>query len=107
MSAPPLHVVQPVADHGVTILAEQLARTVGAPVADLETAMRAPRTRVHVHVTESLFGADADEAARHLVALGARHRMTVTLHDVPQPGNGTAFATRTRAYQAVSDAAAG
>lgn len=52
-------------------------------------------------------GRDVDDAARSLVALGERHSMTVTFHDVPQPGDGTAFVRRVRAYRAVADAATG
>lgn len=106
MSGPPLHVVQAGTDHGVSILARQVAGAVGAPVADLATAMAASPRPVHVHVTEALFGGP-EETARVLVALGERHPMTVTLHDVPQPGNGTAFERRVQAYRAVLGAATG
>lgn len=95
---PPLHVVPDSPGHGVVRIARQLAEAVGASCVDLSSAMSLAPTAVHVHVTDRLFGATAEEAALTLVALARRHRTTVTLHDVPQPGDGAVFARRARAY---------
>ena len=80
--------------HGVVRLAAQLAGTVGAAGSTWPPRWRPPRTRVHVHVTDRLFGATAEEATQALVALARRHPTTVTLHDVPQPGDGAVFDRR-------------
>ncbi len=99
--AAPLHVVPEAPGHGVVRFARQVAEVVGAPVCDVDAALSLPPTRVHVHVTDRLFGDGADEAGAVLVALARRHRATVTLHDLPQPGDGAAFASRVRAYAAL------
>lgn len=44
--------------------------------------------RVHVHVTDALFGDDLDAAASALASLTTAHRVSLTLHDVPQPSDG-------------------
>ncbi len=99
--AAPLHVVPAGPGHGVVRFAHQVAQAVAAPVCDVGEAMALPSTRVHVHVTDRLFGDGADEAGTALVALARRHRTTVTLHDLPQPGDGDAFTARVRAYAAL------
>lgn len=64
----------------------------------------------HLHVTDRLFGSPADRAADVVATLvdavradGAR--IVVTLHDVPQPSDGRAFAVRTAAYRRIADLA--
>jgi hypothetical protein len=101
MTAPPLHVVPTSPGHGVVRLALQLADAFGAAVVEPAAALSLAPTRVHVHVTDRLFGSSAEEAAQALVALARRHRTTVTLHDVPQPGDGPVFARRAAAYAAL------
>lgn len=98
---PPVHLVAPGSDgHGVTVLARQLARQVGAQeVRDFAAASAAPA--VHLHLTDRLFGETPGATARAVVALAARTELTVTLHDVPQPGDGPAFADRRDCYAAV------
>lgn len=61
---------------------------------------------VHVQFTDRLFGRTAAEAATSVVALAAHahaagHRVTVTLHDLPQPSDGTHFAGRAEAYRRI------
>ncbi len=98
---PPLHVVPADTGHGVARIARQVAGVVGAPVLGVAATMELAPTRVHVHVTDRLFGDSAAAAAETLVVLARHHRTTVTLHDLPQPGDGAAFAGRARAYAAV------
>ena len=98
---PPLHVVPADTGHGVARIARQVAGVVGAPVLDVAATMELAPTRVHVHVTDRLFGDSAAAAAETLVVLARRHRTTVTLHDLPQPGDGAAFAGRARAFAAI------
>jgi glycosyltransferase involved in cell wall biosynthesis len=92
--------------HGVTGQALLLARATGAALVT-DPADLADGAALHVHVTDRLFGAGPEEAAEVLVALAARTRLTVTLHDVPQPTDGASFERRRRCYSAVLDAAEG
>ncbi|MDT9595062.1 hypothetical protein RDV89_18385 [Nocardioides zeae] len=93
-------------EHGVTRYALEVADWVGGLVA-LDPADLAPRSRVHLHVTDRVL-ADSPEAAAEVVrALGDRHRLSVTLHDVPQPTDGTAFERRAACYRAAVAAAEG
>lgn len=69
-------------------------------------------TGVHVQFTDRLFGDGATAAAAAITRLADRvhrldRRMTVTLHDVPQPSDGAHHAERTRAYADVCAAADG
>ncbi|MET0475961.1 MAG: hypothetical protein ABW001_15110 [Mycobacterium sp.] len=66
-----------------------------------------PGWGVHLQFTDRLFGADASAAVaavRELVAQVHRGggRATATLHDLPQPGDLANYATRARAYTALS-----
>ncbi|MEF2978538.1 hypothetical protein [Subtercola sp. YIM 133946] len=61
----------------------------------------------HVHFTDKLFGASPEDAAAQFERLAGRMPVTVTLHDVPQPSNGTALARRVAAYLRVVSAARG
>lgn len=92
--------------HGVTILAAQLAEQTGAQTVHDHLALPAG-TPLHVHFTDRLLGADAVTAAGTVVAMADRHRLTLTLHDVPQPTDGDSFAERRTAYRRVLQAAAG
>lgn len=61
---------------------------------------------VHVQFTDRLFGRTAADAATSIVELAARahaagHRVTATLHDLPQPSDGTHFAGRAEAYRRI------
>ncbi|MCH1868719.1 hypothetical protein [Nocardioides sp. CFH 31398] len=103
----PAHLLVPGTErHGVTILARQLAERTGAQTVHDHLELP-PGTPLHVHFTDRLFGADAVTAAGVVVAMADRHRLTLTLHDVPQPTDGDAFADRRTAYRRVLQAAAG
>ncbi|MFI8589832.1 hypothetical protein [Dietzia maris] len=100
-------------EHGVTRFAVECARAAGtgvlevADVAGVREVLDArPGVSVHLHVTDSLFGATADDAAMTVEDLARRRRIGVTLHDVPQPAEGAERCRRrTRAYQRIAGAA--
>lgn len=108
--------------HGVTRFAVECARAAGTPllkVADagaLPDALAAlpttlptspPATRLHLHVTDSLFGATPDQAADALESAARDRPIAVTLHDVPQPAEGAERCRRrTRAYRRIAAVAA-
>jgi glycosyltransferase involved in cell wall biosynthesis len=103
--------------HGVSAYARDLAEaltlagfSVSMPVVpDPETAVaRAAGTdRVHVHFTDRIFGSTPEDAADLVERMAALTRLSVTLHDLPQPSDGTRFARRARAYGRVLDAVRG
>lgn len=112
-AAPPV-LLAPPGPHGVAVYARQIA----AEVVRLEPATRTVTpdtlaelpsgTPVHAHVTDRLWGASPEEAARAVEALASRHPLTVTLHDVPQESDGERNRPRRRAfYRAVVEAARG
>lgn len=106
--SPPLQLILGPPTHGVTHYASDLAaaltrvepRTRRAEVPDVPTALAsAPRgSRVHVHVTDRLFGASPEDAADALARLAERVRPTITLHDIPQDSDGRMLSRRARAY---------
>lgn len=53
----------------------------------------------HLHVTDRLLGSHAIQAAEHFERLVANVSVSVTLHDLPQPSDGTGFARRIEGYQ--------
>lgn len=83
--------------HGVTRYAGQVADLLGAPVVRDLGRLEADLP-VHLHFTERLFGRDPAAAAVAIEDLAKRVRLTVTLHDVPQPTDGPVFAARAAAY---------
>jgi len=100
--------------HGVAVYAREVARAVTE--ADANTRTVAPDeilaleagTPVHAQVTDRLWGSSPEEATAHVLALAARHPLTVTLHDVPQVSDGERNRPRRRAfYAAVARAATG
>lgn len=108
------------AEHGVTAAAlaqwgilqqdpdVQLVRREGRP--DLEDVLRElgglPPGPVLVHVTDRLFGRDADEAAAFVEGLAAARSLLLTLHDLPQPSDGPLnHPRRARAYRRTAEAA--
>ncbi|MEV7757319.1 hypothetical protein AB0O16_06245 [Microbacterium sp. NPDC089180] len=110
-AAPPVLLVHP-GPHGVAVYAREIAAEVvrltpGARIATPDAlAVLAPGSPVHAHVTDRLWGASPEEATRTVVALAARHPLTVTLHDVPQESDGERNRPRRRAfYRAVTEAA--
>lgn len=101
---PVLHVPAD-AQHGVTIYARRLAEQLGvAGVASPAVGEGA----LHVHFTDRLWGSDPADAAAVFEAVGASRRVTVTLHDLPQPSDGERnLPRRTDCYRRVVGAAAG
>lgn len=116
MSAP-LHLVVGPARHGVNELALRLAEASGAPVArfrdaagvteTLGTGWPARGTCLHLHLTDHLLGADPPAAALLVERLADGHRLTLTLHDLPQPSDGEHHAARAGAYRRMAAAADG
>lgn len=86
--------------HGVTQYAARLAAALhGHPPLD---------GLAHLHFTDRLWGSDPDAAASAVERLAARGPVTVTLHDVPQPSDGTeSLARRADCYARVVAVAAG
>ncbi|UVE93868.1 hypothetical protein [Dietzia sp. B32] len=100
-------------DHGVTRFALDCARAAGtevlevADVTGLAGALAAHRgVPLYLHATDSLFGADPDDAASTVERLARDHPVGITLHDVPQPAEGAERCRRrTRAYQRMATVA--
>ncbi|NYE37205.1 hypothetical protein F4692_002338 [Nocardioides cavernae] len=83
--------------HGVTRYAGEVADAAGAPVVRDASAVE-PGAPVHLHLTDRLLGRDPAAAAAAVEELARRVRLTVTLHDVPQPTDGPGFPARAQAY---------
>lgn len=95
----PLHLLLGPEGHGVRRCAADLAGAVGAATAsDPDGAEAVAAGPVHVHLTDRVVAADPGRAADRVEAWAARWPLTVTLHDVPQPTDGAAFAARRAAY---------
>lgn len=62
---------------------------------------------VHLHVTDRLLGSSPEEAASLVEQFGTATRLTVTLHDLPQPSDGAMMARRVAAYARMIAAADG
>lgn len=82
--------------HGVTRYAGEVADAARAPVVRDVTEL-VPGAAVHLHLTDRLLG-EPEDAAAAVEQLARRVRLTVTLHDVPQPTDGPVFAARAEAY---------
>ena len=103
--------------HGVSAYARDLAEALtGAgfavsmpvvPDAEAAVARAAGTDRVHVHFTDRIFGSTPEDAADLVERMAALTRLSVTLHDLPQPSDGTPFARRARAYGRVLAAVRG
>ncbi|MFI8633396.1 hypothetical protein ACIGEP_12450 [Microbacterium sp. NPDC077663] len=109
--APPLLLVLGPDGHGVTRYGDDVAsavRRVDASarvvrVADVAAGERAlaeagAGVRVHLHATDRLFGSAPEDAADVVERWASRVRLALTLHDVPQPSDGTMFERRRIAY---------
>lgn len=93
----PQHLLLGPDTHGVTRYAGEVADAAGAQVVR-DVGSLEPGAAVHLHLTDRLLGRDPDAAAAAVEDLAARVRLTVTLHDVPQPTDGPVFAARAAAY---------
>ena len=97
VSTTPLHLLLGPTTHGVTAYAGQVAAATGATVVR-DPGQLAAGAPVHLHVTDRLLSRDPAAAAADVVSLARRVRLTLTLHDVPQPTDGPVFAARAAAY---------
>ncbi|WP_454048723.1 hypothetical protein [Cellulomonas sp. Marseille-Q8402] len=115
--APALLLTGP-ARHGVVRYARDVADHVaragaGATVVEVPDPRdlvdaAAAHDRVHLHVTDRLFGRGPEDAADLLERVAAVTRLTVTLHDVPQPSDGEInLPRRTGGYARVAAAGEG
>jgi len=95
--AAPHHLLIGPDTHGVTRYAGEVAGAARAPVVR-DVAQLVPGVAVHLHLTDRLLGRDPRDAAAAVEQLARRVRLTVTLHDVPQPSDGPVFAARAAAY---------
>jgi glycosyltransferase involved in cell wall biosynthesis len=102
--AVPHHLVLGPATHGVTRYAGDVAHAARARVVR-DVGEVEPGSSVHVHLTDRLFGRVPADAATAVEELARRVRLTVTLHDVPQPTDGPVFAARAAAYGRIVRAA--
>lgn len=94
--------------HGVTEYALALARATGADTIREETFGDAPLPDgpVHVTFTDHLFGPTPAAAVDALLARVGNRPLSVSLHDIPQPEEGTErFARRAEAYRRLAAAA--
>lgn len=106
MITPLLACVGP-AQHGVRMHAQDLAsHTAGAEAvagtfAELRPTLLTGHGPVHLHFTDRVFGASPEAAARAVEEIAAVRPVSVTLHDIPQPSDGHAYAARREAYARV------
>lgn len=109
-----LHLVVGPAAHGVTEHSRHLAAACGHPsVDDVDSVAVDDRTVVHLSFTEALFGPDARAAVNRVCGFtvavhNAGGLVTTTLHDIPQPAEGsTRYQQRRGAYQQIVSACDG
>lgn len=120
MTGPVGHLVVGPSSHGVARYAEsvheamtnegsdsRIARS-RAPIVGVPSAL-ARSALVHIHVTDRLFGLNPSEARDNVLAVinGLGRPVSVTLHDLPQPSDGTAMVRRVEFYRAIARAARG
>lgn len=113
-------------EHGVVRYAELLLAAAGVPDAQV---LRLPRrvgagdlgevldslaamevdipARVHLHLTDHLVGRSPEEALQVMRLLARRGPVSLTLHDLPQPSDGTPAARRRDCYAGLAEAAVG
>ncbi|MCV7424209.1 glycosyltransferase family 4 protein [Mycobacterium yunnanensis] len=116
------HLVVGPTRHGVVTFASNLAASLdglGGAVAvvrvgdwrDLDGS-DIPRDGLHLNFTDRLFGASPSDAAHRVAGMArdasaAGRRVSVTLHDVPQPADGGNYPLRVQAYRDVCTAVHG
>lgn len=95
--ATPHHLLLGPDTHGVNRYAGEVGGATGSPVVrDVDHLVSGDF--VHLHVTDRLLARDPAAAAAAVESLARRVRLTVTLHDVPQPTDGPTFPARAAAY---------
>ncbi|GAB3249186.1 glycosyltransferase family protein [Kineosporia babensis] len=105
------HLVIGPREHGVVIFADWLARSTGGRrvfLADPQNLEPEGIRRAHVHYTEALFGPDARAAAAAFLRMRANLPvpLSVTLHDLPDPGDEPSrYRRRADGFRAVAEAA--
>lgn len=117
--SPDVHLIVGPAHHGVTEYALGLHAAVGGRVCRVDEPLRGQhnpsalltgenpgrRLRLHVTFTDHLFGADPETAVDTVLALGRGCDLSVSFHDIPQPGEGQErYARRARAYARLAGA---
>lgn len=116
MRAPVIHLVVGPERHGVVRFGVELTdalRARGFAAEQRRTcdpSALPPGCGVHIQFTDRLFGDNAEQAATAVahVMTGVRRaggRVSVTLHDLPQPSDGANFAMRARAYASLAESA--
>ena len=99
------------AQHGVRMHASALAdhspqaERLEGEITDVLPGILAGDGPVHFHFTDQIFGRVATDAARTIERIAVRRPVSVTLHDIPQPSDGHAFAGRCAGYARVVAAA--
>ena len=107
ISPAPLHLVLGEPAHGVARYAVELADWLDAEV-ELDPDRVVAGQDVHLHVTDRLLGPDPGRLLDVVATLSRRCRLTLTLHDVPQPTDGAlAFERRVATYRALVASASG
>ncbi len=97
--------------HGVRMHANALAdhtpqaARIEGEISEVLPRLLTDQGPVHVHFTDRIFGRDAAEAAEAIEQIAAVRPVSVTLHDIPQPSDGHAFAARCAGYARVIAAA--
>ena len=109
---PPTQILTVDPQHGVTTYARHIAEHVRTvfpltSLTDVPAATARDSEWLHLHFTDRLWGADPVAAADAVEKLAARHRVIVTLHDVPQPSDGANLGRRVECYRRVIAAARG
>ncbi len=105
---PPLQLIVGPPEHGVVGYARSLASALDAAPADDAPKGGEGVDRAHLHFTDRLFGPDPERAADRIAGLAQQRRLSVTLHDIPQPSDGEAsMIRRAAAYRSVIRAARG
>ena len=110
VKVPTLVIVGP-AQHGVRMHGSALAdhspqaERIEGEITDVLPVILAGDGPVHFHFTDRIFGRDAAAAAQTVERIAARRPVSVTLHDIPQPSDGHAFAARCAGYARVVAAA--
>ena len=109
---PVTHLIVGPAEHGVTRFGVDLVESLRHNgFESLASGTPPPSGGVHLQFTDRLFGHTPEQAADAVRALAQDIRrrggkLTVTLHDLPQPSDGPGMADRAECYRAVSRRAA-